>query len=185
MYLQSILVVGGSSDSRLAKAREIAPKIMEFSPTGIDEVREIRRFIALGQSVILKDAHNLTDEAQNALLKTLEEPPENVHIVLLAQNIDFLLPTITSRCQIIELPTPDTVLTTEEQIELEKILSWIEESDFKNGFAWAKDHADRKNAIELIDKLLTTKPSRQLFEAKKYLLANTNVRLTLENLFLN
>ncbi len=61
--MQSILIVGGNSDSRLAKAQEISPKATAYSPTGVDQVREIRRFIALGQSIIIQDAQNLSEEA--------------------------------------------------------------------------------------------------------------------------
>ena len=198
-FLQSILIVSGNSDSRLAKAKKISPLAFEISPTGIEEIRETRKIVALGQSVILKDAHHLTEEAQNALLKTLEEPPENVHIILLAQDSEFLLPTIISRCQIIELPSAITILAAEEQKELEKILNWIgdlpagRQGDIKNGFAWAKENTDRKNALEQVDKLLIAthqnlkSPTtiKKLFAAKKYLSANANVRLTLENLFIN
>ncbi|WP_250278901.1 DNA polymerase III subunit [[Clostridium] colinum] len=47
---------------------------------------------------IIKDAHNMTFQAQNALLKTLEEPPSFVIIILLSKNYKSFLPTILSRC---------------------------------------------------------------------------------------
>ena len=197
MYLQSILIIGGNAATRLVKAKEIAPSAFEVSPTSIDDIREIRKTIALGQSVIIHDAHNLSEEAQNALLKTLEEPPENTQLLLLTTNSELLLSTILSRCQVIELPNKTATLTQEEQQEMEKILSWVGSpptgGDLKNGFAWSKEFTDRKSAIESIDRLLIAahqslkSPTtiRRLFQAKKYLLANTNVRLTLENLFIN
>ena len=57
------------------------------SNRGIDQIRELRemvRYAALGRYkiVILDEAHQLTDEASNALLKTLEEPPEKVIFIL-------------------------------------------------------------------------------------------------------
>jgi DNA polymerase-3 subunit delta' len=48
---------------------------------------------------VLEDAHTLNDQAANRLLKTLEEPPPFVHLILLAGGIHDVLPTITSRCQ--------------------------------------------------------------------------------------
>jgi len=48
---------------------------------------------------IVNDADALNDEAANALLKTLEEPPEGAVLILIAANMDALLPTIRSRCQ--------------------------------------------------------------------------------------
>jgi DNA polymerase III delta' subunit len=49
--------------------------------------------------VVIEDAHTLTVEAQNALLKLLEEPPPGTLILLLAERIDSLLITVRSRCQ--------------------------------------------------------------------------------------
>lgn len=48
---------------------------------------------------IVNDADSMNDEAANALLKTLEEPPEGALLILIACNPDALLPTIRSRCQ--------------------------------------------------------------------------------------
>ena len=57
---------------------------------------------------IIEDAQKLTEEAQNALLKTLEEPPEYAVLILLATNADILLETIRSRCIMLDLrPIPD------------------------------------------------------------------------------
>jgi DNA polymerase-3 subunit delta' len=75
----------------------------------IDQVRELTRQLALApveghwQIAILDRFETATAGAANALLKTLEEPPPNVVMVLLAQEAEALLPTITSRCQILAL----------------------------------------------------------------------------------
>ncbi|HWT26768.1 MAG TPA: DNA polymerase III subunit delta, partial [Mobilitalea sp.] len=47
---------------------------------------------------IIDEAESLTEQAQNALLKTIEEPPEYAVILLLVSNINVILPTILSRC---------------------------------------------------------------------------------------
>lgn len=52
---------------------------------------------------IIPQADTMTVQAQNALLKTLEEPPEYAVIFLLTENADQLLPTITSRCVMLKL----------------------------------------------------------------------------------
>ena len=57
---------------------------------------------------IVEGAHRMNEDAQNALLKTLEEPPAGVVIVLCADDEDRLLPTIRSRCQRIRLGTVAT-----------------------------------------------------------------------------
>lgn len=75
------------------------------SRISIDQVRELqhkltRRALAGAKKVaIIDDAHLLSDEAQNAFLKTLEEPPGDVLIVLVAASAAALLPTVRSRCQ--------------------------------------------------------------------------------------
>jgi len=50
--------------------------------------------------VIIHEGHKMTIQAQNALLKTIEEPPKNVFVFILCENIENILDTIKSRCQI-------------------------------------------------------------------------------------
>lgn len=79
----------------------------------IDQMRELERQMALApyeakyRVPILLRFHEATTGAQNALLKTLEEPPPQVVIVLTADSPDLLLPTIVSRCELLNLrPLP-------------------------------------------------------------------------------
>lgn len=53
---------------------------------------------SLKKVYIINDSHKMTKEAQNSLLKTLEEPPEYVVIILITENDNLLLNTIKSRC---------------------------------------------------------------------------------------
>ncbi len=75
------------------------------SNRGIDQIRELRemvRFAPLGGSykvVLLDEAHMLTPEASNALLKTLEEPPDRVLFILATTEPENLADTIRSRSQ--------------------------------------------------------------------------------------
>jgi len=72
---------------------------------GIDAVREARAFLSLRsftggrRVVIFDDAHALTEEAQNALLKILEEPNPSGLLILVTAHPDALLETIRSRCE--------------------------------------------------------------------------------------
>lgn len=76
---------------------------------GIEESRNIKRFLSTqplvssGKTVLINNAEYLTHEAQNALLKTLEEPPLASTIVLATYNQFKLLPTIINRCKLIYL----------------------------------------------------------------------------------
>ncbi len=62
---------------------------------------------------IIKDAHKMNARAQNAFLKTLEEPPPYAAFLLLSQNLDALLATVQSRCMLFRLkPLPQPMLET-------------------------------------------------------------------------
>ncbi|MHB0988289.1 MAG: DNA polymerase III subunit [Bellilinea sp.] len=75
----------------------------------IEQVRELQRLLALSpyqaryRIALLLSFEKATTGAQNALLKTLEEAPEKVVLLLTADSPDNLLPTITSRCEILRL----------------------------------------------------------------------------------
>ena len=75
------------------------------SNRGIDDMREIRDRVAMRPAqgrrkvYIIDEAHMLTKEASNAVLKTLEEPPDHVVFVLCTTEMQAMLPTIRSRCQ--------------------------------------------------------------------------------------
>ncbi len=75
------------------------------SNRGIDQIRELREMVRYAPAsarykvVILDEAHMLTDEASNALLKTLEEPPDKVIFVLATTQPEDLVDTIRSRAQ--------------------------------------------------------------------------------------
>lgn len=74
----------------------------------IEQIREIRRkssyksFEGKGRVVIIVDCERMTIEAANSLLKILEEPPDKMHLIMTSSNASLLLPTITSRCQVIK-----------------------------------------------------------------------------------
>jgi DNA polymerase-3 subunit delta' len=79
----------------------------------IEQVRELTRWLALQPLMadrkvgIVDDAHCLNEHAQNALLKTLEEPPGASVLVLVASAAAHVLPTVRSRCRIVRLdPLP-------------------------------------------------------------------------------
>ncbi|HVB35401.1 MAG TPA: DNA polymerase III subunit gamma/tau [Patescibacteria group bacterium] len=94
------------------RCREIAAgtslDVMEIdaaSNRGIDQIRELREMVRYAPAtgrykvVILDEAHQLTEEASNALLKTLEEPPERVIFILATTAPESLPETIRSRAQ--------------------------------------------------------------------------------------
>jgi len=88
------------------------------SHRGIDDIRDLRESVKYAPSesrhklYILDECHMLTNEANNALLKTLEEPPPHAYFALLTTEVYKLLPTILSRCQRFDfrpVSVPDTM----------------------------------------------------------------------------
>jgi DNA polymerase-3 subunit gamma/tau len=78
------------------------------SRTGVDNIRELQEVVSYApvrdryKVLIIDEAHMLSKAAFNALLKTLEEPPPRVVFILATTEIQRLLPTILSRCQVFE-----------------------------------------------------------------------------------
>lgn len=76
---------------------------------GVDQIRGMLEGIRLKpyesdrKIYIIEDAHTMTVQAQNALLKTLEEPPGFTTLILLADRSQGLLPTVLSRCQMFRM----------------------------------------------------------------------------------
>ena len=79
----------------------------------VSNIRETKKFLELTphqkngkKIVVFYNAERLTIAASNALLKTIEEPPNDCLIIFTIEDIANLLPTITSRCRLIHLPKP-------------------------------------------------------------------------------
>src|SRR5271154_6831141 len=96
----------GTCDACLEIANGSSLDVLEIdaaSNRGIDQIREMVRYAPAPSRykvVILYEAHQLTDEASNALLKTLEEPPERVVFILATTRSEDLVETIKSRAQL-------------------------------------------------------------------------------------
>jgi len=108
------------------------------SNRGIDDIRELREAVhtlpyeSPYKVYIIDEVHMLTKEAFNALLKTLEEPPEHVVFILATTEADKLLDTITSRCQVFQFRAPGREVLRDTVLSVAK----------KEKFKLAKDAAD-------------------------------------------
>jgi len=75
-------------------------------PPTIEEIRELTEWLftkpteGKGKGVLIDNAELMRSEAANALLKTLEEPPDYAYLILIARNEEGVLPTIRSRCRV-------------------------------------------------------------------------------------
>lgn len=231
------LILGGSPKERLDQAFLLVEKflgqvdkakghpdliVLEAGLSlGISSVRKLQRQLAFQpyagplKIALFPQAEKLTIAAQNALLKTLEEPPTKSLLILLATQKEALLPTIVSRCQIISL-------VQKSQIELEKnsasqhldLLASISTAGAGQRLKLAAQFRSRQEALILAEQLLFLwrqlllvkvgaikksfpKPLKE-FDlnqikralentqlARQMLVANVNPLLTIESLFLS
>lgn len=130
------LFYGGRGTGKTSVARILARElkcnpedVIEIdaaSNRGIDEIRELREavrsapFSSPYKVYIVDEAHMLTKEASNALLKTLEEPPSHVIFILATTDPDKLPQTIISRCQKIEFKKPELKILAKHLVDIAK-----------------------------------------------------------------
>lgn len=221
--MTSYIIVGKNSAENEQKALSLCHEktIDQFDITyitsekdslGIEAIKKMQEKVLLmplrgkDKAVIIPGADLLTIPAQNALLKLLEEPPAHTYIFLLTENLDSLLGTIKSRCQIIKtLTTTATVSAQEAEMLMATYLEWTKQSigsALKTAEKMAKDkdesirilgsmmqqcrysmlkHITSGNSLEKIPEHL------KLTQAAITTLQKTNAsaRLTLEHLFLS
>lgn len=127
---------------------------------------------------IVLGASDLTDVAQNSLLKLLEEPPRNIEFIIISPTKSNLLPTVRSRLPILKVDTHH------KKREIELNLARV---DYKEVFAFLKEHArikkdDAKDLVEallhratVIDMLILSPLQLENFD-KAYRLLNLNSR---------
>jgi DNA polymerase-3 subunit delta' len=124
------ILAGGAEDPEDARRRALLepsphPDLVWIAPRGaqhlVEEVRErvirassYRPFEGAKRVFVVEAAEAMRDESQNALLRTLEEPPDFVHLILLSSEPEALLETVVSRCQTVDFaPLPAEVLERE------------------------------------------------------------------------
>lgn len=173
----------------------------------IDEIRNmqekiIERPITSSKKVyIINNAENMTVEAQNCLLKTLEEPPEFITIILVANNENTILPTIKSRCTKVAFTEENAKELSEEDKQryetLEKIFGNIEKYksiDLLNKIDVL--YKDKDNIFENLDfiNIILIKKAKEnikyvnyidyVEETKNKLKSNSNYDMCIDNLIL-
>ncbi|HEY3764949.1 MAG TPA: DNA polymerase III subunit gamma/tau [Gaiellales bacterium] len=152
------------------------------SHRGIDDIREIRDRVALQpvrgrrKVYIIDEAHMLTKEASNAVLKTLEEPPAHAVFVLCTTEMTSMLPTIRSRCQRFAfarpgLPEISTVLhriARAESIEIEPAAVAMIARSAAGSF---------RDAVSALDQLATASPDVVTVTDVRELLGTTDAEV--------
>ena len=117
---------------------------------------------------IVDNAERMNFNAQNAFLKTLEEPPKFSVIILVTDSINFIAPTIRSRCQIINFnPLPDSIIAEKllEAGKLEKedipVASKLANGSLGQAFKIDKEHLNyRKDVLLKLMEVKFDRPSK-------------------------
>jgi DNA polymerase-3 subunit delta' len=129
----------------------------------VDQIRDLvdhrlalRRFEGRRRFVVLDPADAMNPQAQNALLKTLEEPPEDTTLVLVSSTPDALLPTIRSRClRVVFAPGPPPPLP-EGVVAAVRTAAGLDPDDALGWLAFAREQGgDREGARALCEALAT------------------------------
>ncbi|MEK7550725.1 MAG: hypothetical protein AAB535_02990 [Patescibacteria group bacterium] len=184
--MHAFLIIGNTGWEELAQ--KLKAKILEFPLKKIEDVRELNNLIRLSFSeptlIICENINEATEEALNAFLKNLEEPQENIYFALTASNVNGVLSTIVSRCQIIKINNLKFKIYNEEEVK--KFLNLKTAQQKIEFFDIIKD---RNEAIKFIESLIfyfhekgELKNMEILLETRTCLKANGNVNLHLTNL---
>lgn len=197
---------------KIVKKLNIAPinhhTVTPDNSIGIEEVRKIGKLLTLKpfgggeRVVVINRVEKATLEAQNAMLKFLEEPPVDNTIILTSINVNNLLPTIVSRCQII---TPKTQPSSDQTGPktgthiLTKILSGSPGERLLIAQELSKSKEEAINSLEQILSSLQDNLSsstlkitplqsailiKKILWAKYYIEKNINLKATMDILFL-
>lgn len=146
------------------------------SNRGIDDVRVLRDAVKLAPSssrakvYIIDEAHMLTTEASNALLKTLEEPPAHVYFILATTNPEKLIETIKSRTTLIQF-TKATSEETKRSIQriIKKEELKIDEKNIEKIIKIAK--GSFRDAVKLLEQYSKDEnflKNQNIFDAEKF-----------------
>ena len=191
-FARAILCTGeeekpcGVCKSCLLTQKHHHPDLMHVVPDKgnikIETVREMMRYFAdvprleHNRVIIIENSSRMTVQAQNALLKSLEEPEPGHVFILTAESAGALLPTIASRCQCFKLtPLNDTQMTAflkEKGCPSDRVPAVIEESEGLPGHACQMMEEDthdplRDLAVSVIDDIQKGKRSSLFDFAEK------------------
>ena len=137
----------------------------EKTSLGVDEIREqlcntmeIKPFSSPYKVYLVPEAEKMTEAAQNALLKTIEEPPEYGVVILMTSNITALLPTIQSRCLTLEfrpLSTATVEAFLRQQCQVPDYLAKASAAFAQGNLGKAVRYAKSEDFIERKDQILS------------------------------
>lgn len=138
---------------KLLQKSRITPRnsdllILDEEKIGIAQIKQIikhlstKPFGSTPKSVVIFDGDSISIDAQNALLKTLEEPPEEAIILIGVDSETKLLPTVLSRCLIVSLQL--SAISYQPKFDLDQLLN----SSIEERFELIEKTADKEKFLE-------------------------------------
>lgn len=129
-------------------------KVVPFALQRIEDVRELKKLVKFSFSektaIVINNIDEITPEAANAFLKNLEEPNKNIIYILTASNLENVLSTIISRCQIMRFSPAIKITNYNKQITNKS-----QKTNYKDALCIK----DRDEAIKFVeDYLLSIEP---------------------------
>jgi len=150
------------------------------SHRGIDEIRQLREGIKFTPTqlkykvFIIDEVHQLTPAAFNALLKTLEEPPEHAIFILATTEPHKIIPTIISRCQRFDFHK----ISLEHTFKLLKKISKKEKVDIADKalkLIALTAQGDLRDAISLLDKIISIEDKKITLKETQAILGTSDI----------
>ncbi|MDO8507751.1 MAG: hypothetical protein Q7S53_04255 [bacterium] len=189
------LKLGGEGTIKIAEIRELQKSLY------------LKPYQASHKVAIIEDAHLMTEESANAMLKVLEEPPENSIIILTSPDKKLLPETIVSRSQIVNFGTAGVLQKTQDSEEVyADVMNILDEKPVYEKMAMVQKYSKEKplsveflNVLEgILREAILGKSNLGSYSEKKiigvlelveksreYLKSNLSCKFVLENLILN
>jgi len=208
--IHSLLITGSDLPTRIITAEKhsqskliSSPDILIIQPDksiGIKAIRNIEKFLsrkpyqADKKIIFIPQAETLTLPAQNALLKTLEEPPAHSLLILTILHSHLLIPTIISRCQVIKtFKSTSQPLSSNNHSQQQQTFNSICKASIGEKINISQQSAfSKESAIDFCEQQIAfirqqknlhmSKLLRCLSQTINYLQANVNPKTCLENL---
>lgn len=205
------IVLSQDLEKRIIKILEILereglkknhPDLLYFdglSKLGVEEAKKIREhfalkpFLAKGRGAVLESGDKLTHDAQNALLKTLEEPPEKAVLILGANSTDAFLATVLSRCQVIRIEDYPKDQENKLLKNYLKDIEGLEKKSLEEKFLFIEKLEEKEQFLEALSiyyhQKMQKNPSfleinKKLLKAQEWKKSNVNIRAILEYLMM-
>ena len=198
--MHAFLIVGNQNNQIEGKIADLLTEKkstrLDFSLQKIADVKDLKTItkVSFGQKtgIVIPNFENATDEAQNSFLKSLEEPQKNIFYILISNNLNGILPTIISRCAVLEINSKIEISDQEREV-----VQIILDSSIGGRLSFVSKIKDRLEAIEFINTLLAVghdlliqgkiniKTIEEAQKTLKALKANGNISLQLTKFIVN